>query len=63
MIKDILEDNERTETMIGGDFNARIGEEEGWSEVEEHFGWRDGQETEERRTSKDKIINAKGKTY
>lgn len=36
-IKKLLEDNERTITIIGGDFNARIGEKEGWLEEEETF--------------------------
>lgn len=62
IIKDILEDNERLGTMIGGDFNARIGEEEGWTEEEEYFGLRDDQERGERRASKDKVLNAEGKS-
>lgn len=39
-IKKLLEDNERTITIIGGDFNARIGEEEGWLEEEKTFNLR-----------------------
>lgn len=36
-IKKLLEDNERTIIIIGGDFNAKIGEEEGWLKEEETF--------------------------
>lgn len=61
IIKDLLEDNEMIETIIGGDFNARIREEEGWRK-EEYFGLRDDQEIGERRASKDKVVNAEGKS-
>lgn len=58
-IKKLLEDNERTITIIG-DFNARIGEEEGWLEEEETFNLRSEIEKEGNRRSKDKIINKEG---
>lgn len=60
IIKDLLEDNEMIETIIGDDFNARIEKEEGWREEKEYFGLRDDLEIGERRASKDKVVNAEG---
>lgn len=51
-----MEDNKRIKTMIGDDFNARIGEEEGWREEEKYFEFRDDQERGEKRASKDKVV-------
>ncbi|XP_025262551.1 golgin subfamily A member 6-like protein 22 [Camponotus floridanus] len=59
-IKKVLEDNERTITIIGGDFNARIGEEEGWLEEEETFNLRSEMEKERNRKSRDKTVNKEG---
>ncbi|XP_025271364.1 golgin subfamily A member 6-like protein 22 [Camponotus floridanus] len=59
-IKKVLEDNERTITIIGGDFNARIGEEEGWLEEEETFNLRSEMEKERNRKSRDEIVNKEG---
>lgn len=56
IIKDLLEDNKRIKTMIRGDFNARIGEEEGWREKEKYFKFRDDQEKGEKRASEDKVV-------
>ena len=44
-------------TVIGGDFNARIGEEGGWWEIEEDNETRSGRN----RNSKDKKINKDGR--
>lgn len=59
-IKKILENNERTKTMIGGDFNASIGEEDVWLEEEETFNLRSEMEKEGNRRSKDKTVNKEG---
>jgi len=48
-------DEEEVRTIIGGDFNARTGEERRWGKVEEQ------EEEEKGRRSKDKRVNKEGR--
>ena len=54
-----LAEDDRISIVVGGDFNARIGEEEGWTEEEVVGGWKEDR-LQGRRKARDKVVNREG---